>query len=235
MLSDALDLESERSAQCGAARVSDSKAELIDFLWVSSDVLSNAERNRKINSCLSSDLLLNWQVHSLDRNIVSGQVSLLVSEGDGAAILPRPVSVVEYFNVSETCLTSSDLDDAFGLALENGTLLVEGFLGLTLRSHLLLAELDVSLPLLSVAALPSSDLVELRGKLLLNLALQLLGALVLPSIALSEAADNLFDHVVLAATALGLSLSTGCLRVSWLRSLANFGTQGNARRHALDE
>ena len=198
-------------------------------------MLGNGERDRKISSCLSSDFLLNWHVHSLDRDIVSGQVSLLVGEGDGAAVLPRPVSVIEDFNVCETCLTSSDLDDAFGLALKNGTLLGKGFLGLALRGHLLLAELDVSLPLLCVAALPSSDLVELRGKLLLNLALQLLGALVLPSIALSEAADNLFDHVVLAATALGLPLSTGCLRVSWLRSLANFGTQGNARRHALDE
>ena len=199
-------------------------------------MLGNSERDREIDSCLSSDFLLNWHVHSLDRNIVSGQVSLLVSEGDSAAILPRPVRVIENLDVCETCLTSSDLDDSFGLALKNGTLLGEGSLGLTLRSHLLLAELDVSLPLLSVAILPSSNLVELPSKLLLDLALQVLSALVLPSIALSKAADNLFDHVVLAATAFGLSFSFRCLlRLSWLRSLTNFGTQCNACSHALDE
>lgn len=165
---------------------------------VGNDVGSHCNRDRDRDTSLALDFLLNGNRENLERHLTS--IGLLVSKSESAALLPRPVGVVEDFDFSNLSAPRSQFKCILGLALDDGTSVLPSLLAFEIPAALTARTL--SRVLLVVLVLLAEMLAKLTHLLAKFFSVKFAFAIV------AKAAHELVEHVLEAATATTAATTT---------------------------
>ena len=130
-----LDLDWDPLSKAVALWSSEGQEDLIDLVSTN-HVVKNGQWDLELLLVLSLDFLLNWDVENLNWENV---LSLVIIQGEVAALLPWPVGIVENLNLSDDALSWDSLNHSFWFLDKCGSLVLpHGLLALAEFLHVLL-------------------------------------------------------------------------------------------------